>query len=636
MELKELYDNLVQLKAQKKNENKGTISESYWECKWKKCQPKGNAYIVAGQEISVWGCAGAVKDSKLYIFGTKGTHGGPKNSLLVLDMPTNTLACEEYPVKVLKERYGHSIISYKDLLLLFGGKGLGCYFNDTWAFNVEGKAWEQVRTTGAPGPRGGHASCVVGNCMIVYGGKGTGLLSDVWALNLVTYEWKNLEDANSELTKRQQMGGVALDSTVYIFGGTTSEDNTNDFFSIIITKTRAFYHKITPSSKTPQKRSSCSLSNLYNKYLLLFGGENKNHALNDIWAYNIKKNQWNEILPINQIEGRIGHLSYVYKNSLIVFGGVADLGITKGYCILDFGVLGKCAPNDTGFNYKRKGVKCLSTGMYYQMDSTQFYWCHKCIELETCLFVNRQHEIWGFTLHNFPKVNIDLSKVFSSLQDPFSSILAIGDCLKSSVVFVKTQNFVEKIRNYICKTVPALKPISFSYLKRPEGDKDHNKRQNILNTWKSTPTKLVLILELYADTSLTPEELSELTSNEPYNFIQSIAILSDTGLIISNSEEFFIIALISQSDIYAKVFFVVYNKDRESLYPCKDLIYPTVLNICSRSHLNFEDWFAHPYGTTVYVYTKDIETKNNDLYYKGRSFLQFALNSKSVKYIINN
>ena len=93
-----------------------------------------------------------------------------------------------------KGREGHSMVAYKNLLIIFGGcEGAGnenSPFDDVFVVDVENKTFSSPPTTGKkPKAREGHAAGVIKHNMIIYGGSGINcLLSDMYSFNLTNFE----------------------------------------------------------------------------------------------------------------------------------------------------------------------------------------------------------------------------------------------------------------------------------------------------------------------------------------------------------------------------------------------------------------------------------------------------------------
>jgi hypothetical protein len=100
---------------------------------------------------------------------------------------------------VPEERVGHTGNSYKNLLIIYGGRGpynsalhiRNCYPR-IHVFDTLTKVWRTYKPIGrGPEARRLHGACVVGNSMIIYGGMDSNgkILSDLHGLNLDVMQW---------------------------------------------------------------------------------------------------------------------------------------------------------------------------------------------------------------------------------------------------------------------------------------------------------------------------------------------------------------------------------------------------------------------------------------------------------------
>lgn len=86
-------------------------------------------------------------------------------------------------------RRGHSTVPADTFMIVFGG----CYmespcFNDLYFFEFQSQSWTSIETTGTiPSARQGHSAVLYGSTMWVYGGSSSeGYLNDLYSLNLET------------------------------------------------------------------------------------------------------------------------------------------------------------------------------------------------------------------------------------------------------------------------------------------------------------------------------------------------------------------------------------------------------------------------------------------------------------------
>lgn len=150
-----------------------------------------------------YGVMHAKHEQNLYIFGGYGPKGdlndlwkfSPKNQNWEKIETTNDVSPEK--------RYAGAIGSYKDFLVLFGGrkrKDSKINYSDLWLFDLKNKKWTKLfdNLTGVinedasrPMYHAKSAYCVVEDYLYVLGGEGiSGHVSDFWRLNLNTFSWE--------------------------------------------------------------------------------------------------------------------------------------------------------------------------------------------------------------------------------------------------------------------------------------------------------------------------------------------------------------------------------------------------------------------------------------------------------------
>lgn len=140
-------------------------------------------------------------------------------------------------------RAGHAGVTHGGTLYVIGGERASVAFNDVWALDMEGArragkgengasakavlgAWSYVVPASfeAPPPRYDHAAVVIGDRVVVHGGRGGGdertVLSDAWSFDLRTLEWRRLTAASATGARfGHSMAYVAATGKAYAFGG---------------------------------------------------------------------------------------------------------------------------------------------------------------------------------------------------------------------------------------------------------------------------------------------------------------------------------------------------------------------------------------------------------------------------------
>ncbi|OMJ65648.1 hypothetical protein SteCoe_37847 [Stentor coeruleus] len=625
--------------------------DDYWDSKWTISHS-----VVSGRQLSRWGCAAASIDDKLYLFGGRGSDSRPRNSFHILDLSTNHFSIFKTN-NTPKGREGHSMSAYKNLLVIYGGCEGGEDenepFEDIWIVDVENKTWKKPSTTGKkPEAREGHAAGVIRNFMVIYGGSGIkGLLSNMFAFNLTTFEWKELEQQGAQMGVRESMSSAVVNDCMYIFGGNISDHSSendeynDDFFSVTLKNYTALCKKIHIDGPSPPKRLSHSLSNLQNRYLILFGGESFGNALNDIWVYSIEKNIWHEIKPQNQILARMAHVCFCYKDSVIVYGGMTkDQSVRSDLAVLKFGKCEINISNGSGVNPKRKFTKILNVtartvpSIAHQDPETAISSCEQCGHSSSCCkFLSRYPMVSYPIINFFPRIQIStnsIEQMASMFQDPFAAMLRINEVMNSpnaSFNIIGTTNIKG---NQIVKILAFEVQKDYGYVKNYDNDIE-NYQKYIGNSLKNSGISQVPILEISNKIEFTPDQLAKLCSGVgSSSFIPAFFKLSDTAVVISRSSTYLTVVLMHKSDLYIPLFFAVFDNKGEPIYPSKYLTHANMVNIYSRSHLQSSDIFRHPLGTSIFLYTKDLESIVGDILYQGNSFSHLVSKVKNVQYIV--
>ncbi|OMJ71644.1 hypothetical protein SteCoe_30083 [Stentor coeruleus] len=647
--LKNIHNSLIAGETKSLNIEKD--SQDYWDGKWVISHS-----VVLGRQLSRWGCAAASIGNKLYLFGGRGSDNRPKNSFHILNLSTSHLSAFK-TTNPPKGREGHSMISYKNLLIIYGG----CEgdinendpFEDIYLVDIENKTWKKPNTTGKkPEAREGHAAGVIKNYMIIYGGSGTkSLLSNIFAFNLTTFEWKELDQQGFHMGPRESMSSVVVNDFMYIFGGNISEHSsendeyTDDFFSITLKNNTALCKKITCDGVKPPKRLSHSLSNLNNKYLVLFGGESFGKAMNDLWVYFIDKNIWREIRPQNSIPARMAHVCYCYQDSIIVYGGMAkDQSVFSDLGILKFGKCEINMNNGTGVNTKRKFTKILSVTartvpvITKQEPETAINSCENCGHSSTCCrFLSRFNDMAYPVLNFFPRIHVSTQSVeqmADKFQDPFAAMLRIGQVINSEFLDFNIKGFANMKGNQIVKILASEVQKDQNFNKIVDADNEnHVKTMTSMN--KPVSLSQVPILEISTKAQFSPDNIARLCSGvSGLSFLPAFFKLSDTAVIVSRTTLYLTIGLMHKTDVYIPLFLAVFDNNGDPLYPNKNLVYSNMVNVYSRSHLTSADIFRHPQGTSIFLYTKQLDFVIGDILYQGNSFCHLISKVKGVKYSV--
>jgi hypothetical protein len=191
-------------------------------------------------------------------------------------------------------RYGSCGIydSFQDRLIIFGGHcgsvGSDSTSKETWAFNLATQQWDSLNTTNNPSPHE-FATAVFDKAnyrMIICGGHNiTGDLSDVWALNLSTYEWTQLADYQNAVIRHAAAFDPQRNYMIAVTGNSLYSHGQAAVFSTSANK----WLSLSVSVDTPSVRyNSCAIWDPNNNRVVMFGGALSGTVdWNETWEFSV-------------------------------------------------------------------------------------------------------------------------------------------------------------------------------------------------------------------------------------------------------------------------------------------------------------------------------------------------------------
>lgn len=222
-----------------------------------------------------------------------------------------------------------------------------------------------ISTTGdGPGPRVGHASLLVGNAFIVFGGDtkladNDDLDDTLYLLNTceqsspsprhmpktnvppATKHWSRALPQGPRPTGRYGHTLNILGSKIYIFGGQVEGFFFNDLVAFDLNSLQSSASRwevllpnskdqVSPQGRSPPPRTNHSIVTWQDK-LYLFGGTDGVIWFNDVWTYEPRSNAWTELDCIGYIPvAREGHSAALVNDTMYVFGGRTQEGVDLG------------------------------------------------------------------------------------------------------------------------------------------------------------------------------------------------------------------------------------------------------------------------------------------------------------------
>ncbi|XPS94014.1 Negative regulator of mitotic exit [Ascochyta lentis] len=250
-------------------------------------------------------------------------------------------------------RYGaaiNSVASKDGTIYLMGGLvGGATVKGDLWLTEMGNgsMACYPISTTGdGPGPRVGHASLLVGNAFIVFGGDtkladNDDLDDTLYLLNTSTKHWSRALPQGPRPTGRYGHTLNILGSKIYIFGGQVEGFFFNDLVAFDLNSLQSSasrWEVLLPNTKdqsSPNGRSPPARTNhsvvTWTDRLYLFGGTDGVTWFNDVWTYEPRSNSWTELDCIGYIPvAREGHSAALVNDTMYIFGGRTQEGVDLG------------------------------------------------------------------------------------------------------------------------------------------------------------------------------------------------------------------------------------------------------------------------------------------------------------------
>ncbi|PGH31615.1 hypothetical protein GX50_05606 [[Emmonsia] crescens] len=196
--------------------------------------------------------------------------------------------------------------------------------------------------TEGPGPRVGHASLLVGNAFIVFGGDtktddNDSLDDTLYLLNTSSRQWSRAVPPGPRPAGRYGHTLNILGSKIYIFGGQVDGFFFNDLVAFDLNALQNPSNKWEflirnshdggpPPGKIPPARTNHTIVS-FNDKLYLFGGTNGLQWFNDVWCFDPRANLWTQLEYVGFVPAaREGHAAAIINDVMYIFSGRTEEG----------------------------------------------------------------------------------------------------------------------------------------------------------------------------------------------------------------------------------------------------------------------------------------------------------------------
>eukprot|EP00002_Diphylleia_rotans_P032324 TRINITY_DN677_c0_g1_i11.p1 TRINITY_DN677_c0_g1~~TRINITY_DN677_c0_g1_i11.p1 ORF type:complete len:1468 (+),score=296.83 TRINITY_DN677_c0_g1_i11:133-4536(+) len=220
-------------------------------------------------------------------------------------------------------RWGHVLAPCGSYLYLVCGSG-SRLFNDTYMFDPYDLSWRLIPQQGeCPSGRFGHAATSISERLYVFGGRGGGeVYSDTYVLHTDSGRWQKLQIPEKVAPKaRYAHSCITYKSKIYLFGGYGTHDTVfSDLY--VFDEQNGIWYKEKSSGDVPSGRGGHS-ANLVNGKMFVFGGFNFKKSFNDMYILDMETLVWTKANTIgDKPSARNGHSCTLIDGLLVYMGGV--------------------------------------------------------------------------------------------------------------------------------------------------------------------------------------------------------------------------------------------------------------------------------------------------------------------------
>jgi hypothetical protein len=211
----------------------------------------------------------------------------------------------------------------RNRMIIWGGNHQGTELSDGLIYDYNLNLWSTMNIIDAPSARSNPAYAIIGDYLVVWGGKDVNGPLDTGAkYNLLTDTWTPISVSG---VARQNMAFTSTTEELIVWGGSDSTAS--------LTNTGARYDPLTDmwtnmnTLGAPMAKDGVTMA-WNSKYVIVWGGlASDSTASNDGAAYDIAFDKWRPLDTTGAPEGRYRHTMTNVNNELYIFGGVNNVGI---------------------------------------------------------------------------------------------------------------------------------------------------------------------------------------------------------------------------------------------------------------------------------------------------------------------
>eukprot|EP00923_Selenidium_pygospionis_P000895 GHVN01001390.1.p1 GENE.GHVN01001390.1~~GHVN01001390.1.p1 ORF type:complete len:576 (+),score=44.88 GHVN01001390.1:1076-2803(+) len=190
----------------------------------------------------------------------------------------------------------HSATVYESRIYIFGGYDGSHRRNDLWCYDTVLEEWREEVTASVPTPRHSHASATARDKIYIFAGYDGNFRNDTHCFDIRAGKWERLACKVSQMPKpRYRTSMVIWRDKAFVFGGHDGLIQLKDLHQLDLENNVWSLVTVDSGPITPQPRDShVGVTIGDNLYIL---GGSSGRARNDLYAFNMAKKCWHEILP---------------------------------------------------------------------------------------------------------------------------------------------------------------------------------------------------------------------------------------------------------------------------------------------------------------------------------------------------
>lgn len=205
-------------------------------------------------------------------------------------------------------------------VVLHGGSSDKEYLGDLWVYQHDEKDlslghWRefQYKSRDRPTSRRAHTGVVAGGKrLIIFAGKGSDHkpLDDLWSLDLDTMKWEQETHVKFPLTPRKGHSATMVGDEMLVYGGRL---NNHEYYDDLVALSldphslKPVKWRVIKTAQSPGKRNHHVAIGLPGRRMLVYGGRSAHHkhaeVFEEIWVFEMAREQWHKMkaLPDPQL-----------------------------------------------------------------------------------------------------------------------------------------------------------------------------------------------------------------------------------------------------------------------------------------------------------------------------------------------